>query len=824
MPSRYDRSHIDISARFTRRDFIAPAQNLSGGGTPRARATHGGRLRGELATALEAYDRERPQDDRLDPIEGVFLELELARGTPIEAMERKRDGVMPTAARVENNDRRTVGLFVPNDARPVLDQILSDYATGPLTPAGDPQRKGFVEPIEEIRRARFETFWTDDDARLPEDPTDQIWWEVWCVRSAEKELDALVERLDARAASRDERLYFPEAVVIPVLCDRVTIELMLFSRFAITELRRASDSPTVFLDADRDEQIGWSGELAERVVWPGSDAPAVCLLDTGVNRAHDLLEPAVSTDELHAVDASWGVDDSGAGHGTSMAGLALHGDLTPHLASMDVRPLLHRLESVKLLPPVGHPPTEDRFYGPVTQSAIVIPEIERPTRARVFCMAVTNDNVSGARPTTWSAALDQAAAGAMIGDEETPRRLIVTSTGNAPNHIERHRIVHADHLPIEDPAQAWNVLTIGGYTDKIEITEGAFAHYRPFAEAGDLSPHTRTSTSWAGKSPFKPDLLMEAGNRALSPTGTDVLDADSLGLLSTGPDTDRQPLIPFRATSAATASAARLAARLMAAHPDYWPETIRALMVHGAEWTPPMRAALDVAEGLRETAALLRRYGYGVANFERANASATNHLALVSQAAIQPYRARPTRGFKDCHFYPLPWPREELERLGDADVELKITLSYFIEPNPGISAAIDPYRYQSFGLRFDLRRRDETVRMFAKRVSKAERDDGERIASVADDNRWLFGPDSISAGSLHCDVWTGPAARLLTRDTICVRPIGGWWRNRADVATCERKTRYALVVSLKTDDVEVDLHTPIDLAVRNTVGIEIGLD
>ncbi|SFE92483.1 Subtilase family protein [Roseivivax sediminis] len=754
----------------------------------------------------------------------MFLELELARGTPVEAMERKRDGVTPTAARVENDDRRTVGLFVPNEARPVLDQILRDYATGPLTPAGEPQRKGFVEPIEQVRRARFETFWTDDDARLPEDPTERIWWEVWCVRSAEVELDALVNRLDARAAARDHRLYFPETVVVPVLTDRVTIELMLFSRFAITELRRASDAPTVFLDSDRDEQIGWSRELAERIVWPGSDAPAVCLLDTGVNRAHDLLEPAVSSGELHAVNASWGVNDTGAGHGTGMAGLALHGDLTTHLASMDARNLQHRLESVKILPPPGHSKTEERFYGPVTQSAIVIPEIERPTRARVFCMAVTNDKMSGARPTTWSAALDQAAAGVMIGDEGTPRRLIVTSTGNAPNHIERDRLVDADHIPIEDPAQAWNVLTVGGYTDKIEITEAAFAGYRPLAEAGDLSPHTRTSTSWARKSPFKPDLLMEAGNRALSPSGTDVLNADSLGLLSTGPDTDRQPLIPFRATSAATASAARMAARLMAAHPDYWPETVRALMVHGAEWTPPMRAAFDRAEGLRETAALLRRYGYGVADFERANASATNHVALVSQAAIQPYRARPARGFKECHFYPLPWPREALERLGDADVELKITLSYFIEPNPGISAGIDPYRYQSFGLRFDLRRRGESVREFAKRVNMAERSEGERITGVVDGDHWLFGPSSISAGSLHCDVWTGPAASLLTRDTICVRPIGGWWRNRAGVTTCERQARYALVVSLKTDEVEVDLHTPVDLAVRNASGIEIGFD
>ena len=80
-----------------------------------------------------------------------------------------------------------------------------------------------------------------------------------------------------------------------------------------------------------------------------------------------------------------------------------------------------------------------------------------------------------------------------------------------------------------------------------------------------VSPYTRTSTLWVqGKSPFKPDIVMEAGNRVVSPARTDAYDADSLALLSTGPNTDMDPLVSFRATSAATAQAARLAARLMA--------------------------------------------------------------------------------------------------------------------------------------------------------------------------------------------------------------------------------------------------------------------
>ncbi|MEO1139381.1 MAG: peptidase S8 family protein, partial [Pseudomonadota bacterium] len=205
-----------------------------------------------------------------------------------------------------------------------------------------------------------------------------------------------------------------------------------------------------------------------------------------------------------------------------------------------------------------------------------------------------------------------------------------------------------------------------------------------------------------------------------------------------------------------------------------------------------------------------------------------NHLAIFAQSEIQPY-AGAKKAFQDCHFYGLPWPRQAIEAIGDETVQLKITLSHFIEPNPGFSATIDPYRYQSCGLRFDLRRLKETELEFAKRVNDKERarrngPDGkeikEKIKGVTDSDDWRFGPGSVSAGSLHCDVWTGSAARLLTRNMICVHPIGGWWNSRSKKAVREQKTRYALVMTLKTKDEAIDLHTPIQTLVESDIAIE----
>ena len=352
-----------------------------------------------------------------------------------------------------------------------------------LGDAQNPPNKKKVESIEAIRTARLETFWTDDPEALPTDPQQQMWWALWCHRDSEAAIEDVCARLNVRAAVTDRRLYFPEIVVVPVLATRATIELMLFATGAIAELRRANDTPAFFTDSVAGEQHAWTDALAERIVWPGTDAPAVCVFDTGVNRSHALIEPATAPEDLYTLNEDWGVDDQDpSGHGTSMAGMILHGDLTAALGDQSQRTLTHRLESVKLLPPAGFDPNEPQSYGVLTQAALVMPEIEAPERTRVYCMAISNDNVSGATASGWSAAIDQAAAGRMIADDDDaegeesdrPRRLIILAAGNVAAETDYARRRSQDEFPIEDPAQAWNALTVGGYTDLVAVRDRGY--------------------------------------------------------------------------------------------------------------------------------------------------------------------------------------------------------------------------------------------------------------------------------------------------------------------------------------------------------------
>lgn len=309
----------------------------------------------------------------------------------------------------------------------------------------------------------------------------------------------------------------------------------------------------------------------------------------------------------------------------------------------------------------------------------------------------------------------------------------------------------------------------------------------------------------------------------------------SLSLVTTAKGGRSGSLMPFWATSAATAQAARMAAQITATYPEYWPETVRALIAHSARWTRPMEAMLAGGKGSTDRSALRRRFGYGVPDPARAMASASSDLALIAQSTIQPFRRAPVErtgpdgrlrrrtetSFGNAHYYALPWPRKVLEDLDNEIVRLKVALSYFVEPNPSGGGLVDPRRYQSYGLRFDLRRSSEALSDYYGHTNAAA---PSAAVKRQPDSGWLFGFNSVSAGSLHVDTWEGPAVELAARDHLCIRPITGWWRERESLGRVNDEGRYALVIGLETPDVEIDLHTPIQTAVDAVVSAEVSVE
>jgi hypothetical protein len=390
---------------------------------------------------------------------------------------------------------------------------------------------------------------------------------------------------------------------------------------------------------------------------------------------------------------------------------------------------------------------------------------------------------------------------------------LVVSAGNTPADGRHDYPDHNHTQGVEDPAQSWNAVSVGAFTEKATIHSDEFRNWKPVANAGQLSPTSRTSVVWEDRSwPIKPDIVMEGGNLAIDPTTGNADYVDDLMLLTTRMSPTGALLTTTGDTSAATALAARYAAIIWSRYPNLSPESVRGLLIHSARWTAPMLSEFPPEQRHKR----LRVYGYGVPNLNHAIWSATNNATLVIQDSLQPFdqyidgKGQKKIKTKDMRLHRLPWPKQVLEQLGGETVRLRVTLSYFIEPSPGRRGWKDKHRYQSHGLRFDIKRPTDMDDDFLKRLTKAAWDeDEESVSSSTDERSWTIGPQLRCRGSVHSDVWTGTAAQLAASETIAIYPVTGWWKERPNLERWNRSARYSLIISLETDAVQADLYTPI---------------
>ena len=754
---------------------------------------------------------------------GVYLEFESAADGDLvtKSLEDRRAGIRLLNVHdvsVKDDPEQPITratVYIPSGAEHRFLEKIRRYEEED-TKSGRPKNEKLINNIEDIRAAVLESFWQDDPDLMPRDVP--IWCEIW-LRGDENATEyAFREVADTLGVEVQENvLRFPERTVLLTRTNREQLTELIDSSDDIAEIRRAKETAGFFLALNNKDQTEWVRDLRDRLSTPDDPAVAVAILDTGVNKGHLLLEPILLDEDCHAVNPEWGAADHD-GHGTLMAGVAAYGDLQAALESSGRIDILHALESAKILPP--HGTNDPELYGAITIQAVSRAEIQAPSRNRIACMAVTSmDGRDRGRPSSWSAAIDKLTSG--YDDEQ--KRLFIVAAGNIEGKEEWRRYPDSNVTnAIHDPGQSWNALTVGAYTDKARLTDPDLEGHEPVAPPGGLSPFSPTSLTWEGKKwPVKPDIVLEGGNVAQAPDGF-VSEHDELSLLSTGHEPAKRQLDFIQATSAATAQAAWMAAQIQANYPAAWPETIRGLMVHSAQWTETMGGQFLTSANKTDYARILRICGYGVPDIDRALACYRNSLTLIAQEEIQPYDRRPKgSGYctKDMHLHELPWPRDVLLSRGEMPVTLRITLSYFVEPGPGEVGWRDRYRYPSHALRFDLNNVGEDRDQFLQRLNAAAREDGQKLESKSGSDRWTIGSNGRDQGSIHSDIWHGTAADLATCNMVGIYPIIGWWRERPWLDRWWRKTRYSLIVSIHTPIQKVDIYTPV----ANMVGIPIAI-
>ena len=106
------------------------------------------------------------------------------------------------------------------------------------------------------------------------------------------------------------------------------VELMMQSDL-LAEFRAGQETAGFWMNETSTEQQEWVEDLLKRLEIFDDSKIKVCILDTGVNNGHQLLQPILDNANTLTVEPDWGTNDhyqGRGGHGTLMAGLIGYGN------------------------------------------------------------------------------------------------------------------------------------------------------------------------------------------------------------------------------------------------------------------------------------------------------------------------------------------------------------------------------------------------------------------------------------------------------------------------------------------------------------------
>jgi hypothetical protein len=527
--------------------------------------------------------------------------------------------------------------------------------------------------------------------------------------------------------------------------------------------------------------MGFSIDEVPELVPPELTAPAICVVDSGLLEGHPLLEPAVLSGRSRSFPEELGppvpvppVD--GAGHGTHVAGVALYEDIAAAVAAKSFAPRAWLVNARVLDDDAQFHPARMPFLRSVVEHA--------RDRCRVFNLSYGMEPCRGYL-STHAVELDE-----LTREYDV---LSVVSAGNRVPDGDPAAVANSypEHLKASSwrvlrPAEALTALTVGAITsdgDPANADRIAGAPKRapaPFSLAGGL------------KNVVKPEVVEVGGNLAYTGSPPQWISSDpSLDVPTTGHRLPEGQLLTFtNGTSVAAPKVSHLVARILERYPEASANLLRALVVNSAV----------VPEGVADwkDSDILATCGFGVPVSDRALFCRPNRVTLYYEGVVQ---------VDEVKVFDLPVPRELARSKGKKAIAA--TLAY----DPPVSA-VDRDRPAGIRLTWGLARGDVPEKEVERAIAaEAEADVGEPSSSVASEDptskiRSVFmtgrlpkRPQQRGAVQKNRFIWT----RGEYGDTYRLAVTARATRPRH----AEASQRFALVVTLESEDTSVNLYTVI---------------
>jgi hypothetical protein len=575
--------------------------------------------------------------------------------------------------------------------------------------------------------------------------------------------------------------------------------------------------------ADVREQPGPAGAPTA----PDANAPAVCVIDSGIQEAHTLIQPAIDQTTSHCFLPGKNPDEvsdfvAPGGHGTRVAGAVLYGESVSRGAAFK---LPFWIQNARVLDENNSMPVE--MFPPEAVRAVVERFHHGQRQTRIF-----NHSINATAPcrtrymSAWAAEIDLLSA--------TYDVLIVQSAGNLPLSGNNPQPGVRDHLNagreypaylyeastrIANPGQSLQALTVGSVAYG-SLEAGA---WRTFAqERGSPSAFSRSGYSiW---NVIKPEVAEYGGDDVrttnvppdVQPGGRIAAACPELvrsTMFPPGPPFDRDET----GTSFSAPKVARIAAELQRLLPDEPTLLYRALIVQSARW-PAWAEALLIElrqldtrrdhvrrqQLLDQASQIIRCIGYGIPDQEAATVNTDHRTTFITNGETLIHA-------RECHIYQVPIPPQLRGQADEFDIRIEVTMSYVAQPR---RTRRNLRRYLSTWVDWKSSKLGEGINDFRVRALKEEENDAEPLpgsvlpwtlheksdaGSIRDTKR--------NSGTVQKD-WAIVKSNTLP-DHFCIAVVGhqGWSHDPDSAA------RYALAVTFEILGQEISIYEPLRTAV-----------
>ena len=445
------------------------------------------------------------------------------------------------------------------------------------------------------------------------------------------------------------------------------------------------------------EDIALPQRVGEAVILPGqiaaptapdAGAPAVCVIDSGIQEAHTLIEPAIDHASSHCFLPGKTANDVGdyvapGGHGTRVAGAILYGESvakggTPQLQFwiQNARVLdENNVMPVEMFPPAAVRAAVERFHQGL-----------RPTR--IFNHSINANAYCRTRyMSAWAAEIDLLCASHDVLFVQSAGNLSISGTNPQPG-VKDHLAAGRDYpnylyeasARVANPGQSLQALTVGS------VAYGAIQDggWRTFAsERGHPSAFSRSGFGIWGV--IKPEVV-EYGGDDVRTANVPVDVQDGGRIAAACPQLVRSTMFPpgppfdsdVTGTSFAAPKVARIAAQLQRVLPDEPALLYRALIVQSARWPTWADALLTELRHpdsrrdqqrrqqlLDQVSQIIRCIGYGIPD-EAGATSNTDYRTTFITSGENSIHAR------ECHIYQVPIPAELRGQADEFDIRRRI--------------------------------------------------------------------------------------------------------------------------------------------------------